>query len=489
VPAAWQTIEDAVRSHGAYTGEPSPGQTTGGTHSTNSKHYTAYHGGHALDMGQSDGDPGACFRLLEPLARSGAIIELFYDPMGGYKNGRRTGPIGGHRYHCHAAVAPGREGEVAALARTFRPGERTIREGSRGPDVEAWQRHLRATPDGIFGPGTKAATVDYQRARSLTADGVVGPQTWAAGHRDRSPSAPPPPPPMAGRIGRGAKGIDVSHHQEPIDWGAVARAGYTFAIVRASYGATASDLDRRYPEHRDGARRAGLALGHYHYAYPGAGDAVAEAEHFLRVMGPVPAGELVVLDLETGTGDLSRWALDFLAVVEKAAGRLPVVYGYPAFLEAQAMDPALARFPLWVAHYDVAAPRIPRPWSAAVLWQQTSSGQAPGVTGPCDVNTALDAVPAECFGGAVPIPTPPTTHKEDRPMIWHAYGGWYWCLGGKLSHIANGAEPPSVKSARAQDVPVIEGITDQEFRNRLVAGTEARTDLAERIVAASRPEG
>jgi GH25 family lysozyme M1 (1,4-beta-N-acetylmuramidase) len=36
-------------------------------------------------------------------------------------------------------------------------------------------------------------------------------------------------------------GIDVSHHQPPIDWKRVREAGYSFVIVRSSYG-TARDM-------------------------------------------------------------------------------------------------------------------------------------------------------------------------------------------------------------------------------------------------------
>lgn len=155
------------------------------------------------------------------------------------------------------------------------PGSRTIRQGDKGPDVAAWQQHLRIPDDGDFGPQTHNATVAFQRARGLIPDGIVGPATWARYHQEVSSPNPAPAP--------------------------------------------------------------------------------------------------------------------------------------------------------------------------------------------------------------APPPPPRPPYKEDRPMIWQAYGGWYWCLGGTLSHIAQGAEPPSVKSARAEGVPVVTGITDQEFKNRLLAGTEARTDLAERI--------
>lgn len=56
----------------------------------------------------------------------------------------------------------------------------TIRLGSRGADVQAWQRIVGATADGIFGPGTERLTKVWQEANGLVADGVVGAKSWAA---------------------------------------------------------------------------------------------------------------------------------------------------------------------------------------------------------------------------------------------------------------------------------------------------------------------
>lgn len=68
-------------------------------------------------------------------------------------------------------------------------GDRLLRAGLRGEDVRDWQRavnravsaghveHRRLAEDGVFGPGTRAATVAVQRALGLTPDGVVGPLT------------------------------------------------------------------------------------------------------------------------------------------------------------------------------------------------------------------------------------------------------------------------------------------------------------------------
>ena len=64
-----------------------------------------------------------------------------------------------------------------------------LRNGSRGAAVVTLQENLnriaarnpsipRIVVDGIFGPGTQAAVVAFQRAYGLTPDGIVGPLTW-----------------------------------------------------------------------------------------------------------------------------------------------------------------------------------------------------------------------------------------------------------------------------------------------------------------------
>ncbi|MFW6775672.1 peptidoglycan-binding domain-containing protein [Nocardioides sp. CPCC 205120] len=61
----------------------------------------------------------------------------------------------------------------------------TLREGDRGPAVQALQTLLNARgaaldADGDLGPATAGAVRAFQSARGLAVDGVAGPQTWAA---------------------------------------------------------------------------------------------------------------------------------------------------------------------------------------------------------------------------------------------------------------------------------------------------------------------
>jgi len=65
------------------------------------------------------------------------------------------------------------------------PGQ-SIRVGARGENVSRIQRCLNAvnnagiSTDGIFGPLTENAVMNFQRLKGLNPDGVVGPLTWGA---------------------------------------------------------------------------------------------------------------------------------------------------------------------------------------------------------------------------------------------------------------------------------------------------------------------
>lgn len=69
--------------------------TTGGRHAPRSFHYV----GRAVDVAGSRTAMAQFYREMAQLNPT----ELFHDPIGGIKNGRQTGPIGGHQNHVHVA--------------------------------------------------------------------------------------------------------------------------------------------------------------------------------------------------------------------------------------------------------------------------------------------------------------------------------------------------------------------------------------------------
>ena len=60
-----------------------------------------------------------------------------------------------------------------------------LRQGSTGPNVTTMQQRLSdlgyaLSVDGNFGPGTRAALLEFQGKKGITCDGCCGPGTWAA---------------------------------------------------------------------------------------------------------------------------------------------------------------------------------------------------------------------------------------------------------------------------------------------------------------------
>jgi lysozyme len=195
------------------------------------------------------------------------------------------------------------------------------------------------------------------------------------------------------------QGIDVSVYQGDIDWKKVRRAGYRFAFVRATVGASPSDNDRNFGAGRLNAmREAGIVRGYYHVAYPSGGDALTEARHAVKTIkdaGGLVAGDLpLALDLEKtslGPAATYTWASDFCTEVDRLTGRGCILYTYPHFWKTKVGNPT--RPPnqgamLWIAHYEVATPAVPRAWGHRgwSFWQYTSSGSCPGIRGKVDLN-------------------------------------------------------------------------------------------------------
>jgi len=197
-----------------------------------------------------------------------------------------------------------------------------------------------------------------------------------------------------------AKGIDVSNWQGTINWTKVAKAGYKFAIAKATESTNYDDPT--YLANRNGSKAAGLAFGAYHFAKPSGtslaavtASASAQADHFLGFATPQPGELPPVLDLEA-TGNLSAklleaWTEAWAQEVYARLGVHPLVYSSPAFWQAHLGDStaiAAAGTTLWIAHWTSAS----KPWVPAqnwnglgwTFWQWTNCLSVPGIAGCVD---------------------------------------------------------------------------------------------------------
>ncbi|MEU1212948.1 glycoside hydrolase family 25 protein [Streptomyces sp. NPDC005791] len=191
------------------------------------------------------------------------------------------------------------------------------------------------------------------------------------------------------------KGVDTSHYSHPggraVDWRRVRAAGHSFVIAKATEGAT--ERDSWFARDLEGAKRAGLVRGAYHF-YAGTPGA-AQAENFVQAMKGArytgkAAGELPpTVDLELkknacpkgfGTGQLR----DFLQVLTGEVGVRPIVYTTKQFVD-RCMDgdgSLLEGHTLWQPRYRSGSREpdaVPGAGSGWTIWQHSEQGSVPGI--------------------------------------------------------------------------------------------------------------
>ena len=219
-----------------------------------------------------------------------------------------------------------------------------------------------------------------------------------------APTAPTlPPNPYDGQLvdwlteqpGVVTLGIDVSHHQQQIDWEEVASSGITFAMIRLGYrGYTDGILypDDYVAENLAGARSAGLKIGAYFFSQAvNVQEAKAEAEYALSFLEGIQLDLPLAYDWEyvnetarTATVSketLTECTLAFCKAV-KDAGREPMIY----FNRTQALDMLdlhrLTDYEWWFAQYQTV---LDFPYRVD-MWQYTQTGSVAGITGNVDIN-------------------------------------------------------------------------------------------------------
>ena len=193
-----------------------------------------------------------------------------------------------------------------------------------------------------------------------------------------------------------ARGIDVSHWKQTIDWNAVARDDVQFVMLGTRYD---NAVDPYFHVNAQGAYNAGLKVGAYIYSYATTTAAAEQEANFvLNLIKNYPISYPVVMDVESTEmsgltpAQLADVINAFCAKIENA-GYYPMVYTNEYWLTSK-IDMTKVHYDVWVARYNE------RPsYSGAAMWQATNKGSINGISGDVDINFALknfsDKLPAD----------------------------------------------------------------------------------------------
>ena len=193
-------------------------------------------------------------------------------------------------------------------------------------------------------------------------------------------------------------GVDVSSHQQDIDWELVAANGVEFAMIRVGYrGYTEGEIqpDDYFTQNIEGALAAGLDVGVYFFSQAlDEKEAIDEANFVLESIKDYPLSYPVIFDWEDIQADartdgmdsvqLTKNALAFCSAIEKAGYRAGVYFnqrfGYEEFdLES------LQDYVFWLAEYN----ETPSFSYHFQLWQYCNDGRVDGIQTDVDLNLAF----------------------------------------------------------------------------------------------------
>lgn len=217
-------------------------------------------------------------------------------------------------------------------------------------------------------------------------------------------------------------GIDISEFQGDIDWNQVKASGVVWAYARIDDG---TYMDTKFDQNWPAMKAAGVLRGAYQFFEPG-DDPSALADIVIQKMGPLGAGDLPpMLDLEV-TGGQSPAVINahihtWMDKVQAATGRVPIIYTGKYFWNGNVGTADFASYPLWIAAYVKPCPSTPDAWNGWSMWQYSSSGSIPGISGNVDVDL-FNGTMAELDALAAPANKPPVGWLDAADC--NAITGW-----------------------------------------------------------------
>lgn len=192
------------------------------------------------------------------------------------------------------------------------------------------------------------------------------------------------------------KGIDVSTWQGSIDFNRVKQSGINFVIIRAGYGSALSQKDKWYETNYARAKAAGLHVGAYWYSYAGsAGEAREEARVCKQVLSGKQFDYPIYFDIEEKS-QLSRGRAFCDSLIRAFCNEMEAGGYYAGFYTSlssalnNVSSDVRNRYAFWIAQWNSYCTYQ----GAYGLWQYSSSGSVPGISGRVDMDISYIDYPS-----------------------------------------------------------------------------------------------
>ena len=196
------------------------------------------------------------------------------------------------------------------------------------------------------------------------------------------------------------RGLDVSEFQGEVDWEQVKAAGYKFAMLRAGYGY--NTIDKQFRRNASECNRIGLPVGVYWFCYAFSPEkAVQEADGCIDIISEYRLDYPVCYDIEQASADyIEKQGVSFTPALAKnvvksfcdrieTKGYYAMFYTNRNFLDTYLGTELSKRYAYWYARY---ADRFDG--TDCGIWQYTSTGSVPGITGNVDLDLGYTNYPS-----------------------------------------------------------------------------------------------
>ena len=186
------------------------------------------------------------------------------------------------------------------------------------------------------------------------------------------------------------RGVDVSHHNEPINWTQLKNEGITFAYIKSTEGM--SHVDRNYMKNYRDAKQSHVKTGTYHF-YTFCLDGEMQAQHFIRHTTVGSADLIPAIDVEhspvnrySNDKDYIKKVVYELVKLEKEMhdhyGVRPIIYTNNDCYKLYIAD----NFPenlIWMSDLHNEPNIKDNDW---IIWQFSHTGNINGIKGDIDLN-------------------------------------------------------------------------------------------------------